>query len=234
MRRPLIFSRPTLTKSEVTRQRLLEAAVEIFGQRGLEGATVREIARASGQNVAAIAYHFGSKERLYAAVLEEAVREIRHRLNDVLADMTRLREQPAPSRAQATAVLQRFLRAIYTRFLSQKEAVALGRLIVREQMQPTGAFDLIYEQGFRTIHEGLCWLLGVILNEDAQAARTIIRTHSLMGQVYFFAMSRETVRRRLRWKELDGRNAEFVADVIEENVDLLLGGLAARPEKKRR
>ena len=47
-----------------TRQRVLEAAGEVFAERGFRAATVREICQRAKANLAAVNYHFGDKERL--------------------------------------------------------------------------------------------------------------------------------------------------------------------------
>ncbi len=54
-----------------TRLKLIETATSLFAKKGFAAVSVRELARAAGANVAAISYHFGGKEGLYQAVLEE-------------------------------------------------------------------------------------------------------------------------------------------------------------------
>src|SRR3954468_15221922 len=61
--------------SEATRTRLIEAAGKVFAEQGFKAATVRDICTAAGANVAAVNYHFGGKEGLYAAVLRFAHRK---------------------------------------------------------------------------------------------------------------------------------------------------------------
>src|SRR4051795_9610357 len=55
-----------------TRQQLLEVAGQVFAEHGYARATSKEICERAGANIAAVNYHFGSKDGLYGAVLEEA------------------------------------------------------------------------------------------------------------------------------------------------------------------
>lgn len=54
-----------------TRTRLIAAATPLFADKGFAAVSIRELAREAGVNVAAISYHFGGKEALYQAVLDE-------------------------------------------------------------------------------------------------------------------------------------------------------------------
>ena len=227
-----LFTAPVPARGALTRSRLLEAAVEVFGRKGVEGATVREIARIAGQNVAAIKYYFGGKDQLYEAVLEAIVRELRHRLADLFAEIHLLRQNPNPAPGAAAELLGRFLCAVYLRLISRDEALPLARLIVREQLQPTAHFQVLYEQGFRPLHEGLSFLVSQILGRDPQEREVIVRTHALMGQVYFFAMTREAIMRRLGWQSLAGRNADFVVSILKDQITVLLAGLAQQSPSK--
>ncbi len=55
-----------------TRNRLLAAAVGVFAEKGYRDATVADVCEAAGANIAAVNYHFGSKENLFRHVLRDA------------------------------------------------------------------------------------------------------------------------------------------------------------------
>ncbi|RKQ92614.1 TetR family transcriptional regulator [Solirubrobacter pauli] len=59
-----------------TRRRLLAAASEILAGRGEPALTLRAVSAAAEANVAAVQYHFGSREALVAAVVTEATRPV--------------------------------------------------------------------------------------------------------------------------------------------------------------
>ena len=57
--------------SEDTRQRILEAAAQVFAEKGYARATTRVLAAAAGVNEVTLFRHFGSKQNLFAAVIEQ-------------------------------------------------------------------------------------------------------------------------------------------------------------------
>src|SRR6516162_5612595 len=72
--------------SKATREKIINAASRAFARDGYEGASVRAIVAAAEVNQAAINYHFGSKEGLYHAVLEAALRRfVRQQLRPMTA-----------------------------------------------------------------------------------------------------------------------------------------------------
>ena len=52
---------------------IITIATPLFAMKGLNGVSVRELARAAEVNISMISYYFGGKEGLYAAVLEEQI-----------------------------------------------------------------------------------------------------------------------------------------------------------------
>ena len=55
---------------EATKEKILDAAERLFAQSGLERVSMRDITRAAGVNLAAVNYHFGSKDGLIVAVFD--------------------------------------------------------------------------------------------------------------------------------------------------------------------
>ena len=62
---------------EGTRERILRTAIAEFSEKGYSGARVLTICRKSRANPRMIYHHFGGKDRLYVAVLEHVLGELR-------------------------------------------------------------------------------------------------------------------------------------------------------------
>lgn len=54
-----------------TEAKLIETAIGLFAKKGFAGVSIRELAKAANVNSALISYHFGGKEGLYKAVMED-------------------------------------------------------------------------------------------------------------------------------------------------------------------
>jgi AcrR family transcriptional regulator len=67
-----------------TRARLLDAAEQLFAERGLDAVSVRDITELADANTAAIHYHFGSKQDLIAAILERRAAAMGQRREELL------------------------------------------------------------------------------------------------------------------------------------------------------
>lgn len=77
------MARPADRDPSETRERVLQAAFDAFATHGYDGARLDAIVQSSGYNPNTIYYHFGSKEGLFIAVMEEAYRRIRVEHQDI-------------------------------------------------------------------------------------------------------------------------------------------------------
>lgn len=83
-----------------TRQTCLDAAERAFASRGFAGTGLREIAAGAGVSIATLAYHFGSKEKLYGEVLARVA-------GSIAPYLPAGRDDAAP--AAVAAMIERFL-----------------------------------------------------------------------------------------------------------------------------
>ncbi|HVO48684.1 MAG TPA: CerR family C-terminal domain-containing protein [Steroidobacteraceae bacterium] len=115
-----------------TRQQLLETAGQVFAEKGFDGTTGKEICRRAGVNVAAVVYHFGGMEQLYAAALGEARSRLvsLEKLTAVVAG-----DRSAPEKLAALIGL--LVRAL----ASPASESWAARLIGREIVSPPEGFD---------------------------------------------------------------------------------------------
>ncbi len=74
-------------RARQTRAKLIRVARKHFAAHGFEGASLREIQRDAGVNAAAVHYHFGSKEKLYHAVISTSVERIQTEREHAYAEL---------------------------------------------------------------------------------------------------------------------------------------------------
>ena len=103
---------------EANRARIVRAAIDEFAARGFKGASMDAIADRTATTRALINYYFGSKERVYLAVLEHVYSEIRHA--ESLLDLDHL---------DPTSAIRRIVEFTFTYYLEHEGFV---RLVVAE------------------------------------------------------------------------------------------------------
>jgi TetR/AcrR family transcriptional regulator, regulator of cefoperazone and chloramphenicol sensitivity len=169
--------------SEETRNRLLEAAGQLFAEKGYEDATVREICRRAGVNFAAVNYHFGDKEQLYRAALKHAFQ-------------CRLDQLPLPQWPEGTPAavrLRDFIHTLLRRMMEMKRLPWQMQLLMRALPQPTPAGEELVREFIRPIY-GLLWgILGEVLPEGVSEEKVHLVAFSIVGQAFYFNFARNVI-----------------------------------------
>ena len=201
-----------------TRSRLLNAAIDAFGQKGYEGAGIREIAAAADTNLAGIAYHFGGKDRLYRACLAHIVSTLADRVGSRLA--TRLGAAPDTPEA-ARQALKDILGAMAEVILATPRLSSFARVIVREQMDPSPAFAILYDSFMAPMHARLCGLWAAATGKSADSEDVKLAVFTLVGGLLVFRITRAGVLKRLAWRDVGPKELKSIIRRLEDNVDLL-------------
>ncbi|HUD42288.1 MAG TPA: TetR/AcrR family transcriptional regulator [Dokdonella sp.] len=108
-----------------TRQRILGAAEELFARHGFAGASLRQVTASAKVNLAAVNYHFGSKENLIEEVFRRRLDELNARRTELLAQC---RERVDLSLED---VLDAFVRPALELSLSDAGGAAFVRVLAR-------------------------------------------------------------------------------------------------------
>ncbi len=125
-----------------TRGKLLAAAAEIFAEKGFRDATIADICLRAGTNVAAVNYHFGSKEALYSEAWRHAFAQSVHAHppdGGVAAD--------APPVERLRGMIEAILRRIVDE--NNREFWFMQR----EFANPTGLLDEVMREGLQPLQQ---------------------------------------------------------------------------------
>ena len=99
------------TTSQDTKSRILDAAEQLFMEHGFEATSLRQLTSLAGVNLAAVNYHFGSKEELFQAVLTRRLDPMNQERIDLLAMLERdVGEMPIACERILAAMLMPALR----------------------------------------------------------------------------------------------------------------------------
>lgn len=212
------YRRAQRDRGAETRTRLIEAALDVFGRLGFEGAGTRQIAKEAGANLAAIVYHFGSKEALHIAVAEHIVAAIRERIGATLAAAGAPEATATP--ADARTALERLLATFVDVILGSADAERWARFIIREQLQPTAAFDVVF--GFMGPAHGIATRLVAIALQRPESEEIGLRVFTMMGQVMVFRVAQTLVLRRMGWKEIGETERSAIKGIVIAQVNAIL------------
>lgn len=162
---------PRHVNGPVTREKLIEAAGEIFAEKGLHGASIRDITQRAGANIASVNYHFHDKFELYTLVLRQAHQHIAAAMNQPL------------SAATPEGRIRQLLSAMLTSALDPARPSWHRVLLGRELFQPTPALDLLNDF-VRPPSQRLCEAMREI-RPDLSEQQLMLAASSVVAQCLF-------------------------------------------------
>ena len=201
----------------MVQSRLLDIAVREFGSKGPEGTSTRAIAAAAGTAMSSITYHYGGKDGLYLAAADH----IAGQMDEDMAVALACEPRPADA-AGARACLHDLLGHFFDKMFVDRETES-ALFIMREQMEPTAAFDRLYDGPMGRMAKQLVEL--VALASGATRALAEITAMLLFGQVIVWRASRALAERVFASGVAEP--AALIRAQIARNTDVILDRLAA-------
>ncbi|MGE4246010.1 MAG: CerR family C-terminal domain-containing protein [Parvibaculaceae bacterium] len=201
-----------------TRQRLIEAGLDIFGRVGFEAASTRRIAETAGANLAAIKYHFGGKQGLYLAVARHIAEHVSRNVGGAAEAARAALASGRLDRSSAADALEGVVLLAAQNLVANPEAARWARFILREQFEPTEAFELIYSTTMSRLHGTVTALVAIILGLKSESEEAKLEAFALVGQVLVFRLARAAVLRRMEWDDVGPRQAEAIFALLRRSV----------------
>lgn len=134
---------------EATQEKILNAAERLFAQSGLERVSMRDITRAAGVNLAAINYHFGSKDGLIEAVFDRRLTPLNEQRLAALAMVERAAGKRPP---RVEAILGALIRPVVALALDPNlGAATFTGLMGRCLAEPGELFERLIQKHFETL-----------------------------------------------------------------------------------
>lgn len=231
-RKPSVKAKPApaeRSRGELARQALIEAGVQVFGSHSLNTASTREIARCAGQNIAAIAYYFGSKQGLYEAVVAHIAGIIDARVGPLMDEIAAYLagRHVAPERC-----LQYMGDLLASTLATHSDMLPVTSIIIKEQMEPTEAFAILYDGALGQLQATGAALLEAYCGLPADSPETIVRFHALLGQSLAFRFARQTIIRRAGWRGIGPAQERLISQTVIDQTQAVMRSLRRQNLRK--
>jgi AcrR family transcriptional regulator len=198
-----------------TRERLLDAAGQVFVEKGFTAATVKAITDRAGANIASVNYYFRDKERLYVEAVKAAC-------------CVQSEEFPLPEWPPGTPPARKladFIRAEVHHLVDARGRPWYRQLMMQELARPTPACAELVRDVIRPRAEVLGGILHELLPDLPQSKRMLV-AHSIIGQCVFHRIAEPIVSLLVGDEEYRSYDAARLADHITE---FSLAALGLRP-----
>ena len=196
-----------------TETRIMSAAEKVFGEKGLKGARISEIAELADVTPSLINYHFGGKENLYRTVIEDYYLRMERRLFPIMME-----ELDPPEK------LKRLICSLVD-ILAEKDHVA--RMILRESIDKGKYVNEVLSKPYlrEMIEMGDRFVFSNLKSKRKHGNDTIHLISNIFGCMTMFYVASSTIKEI--WKK-DVYTKKMIEERKEEIIDFVFNGIGYR------
>ncbi len=170
---------------EARRERLLQAAMQVFAKDGFAKGSLRQICLKARANLAAVKYYFGGKEGLYREVLLQS----HCRALQETPPQWKEGDDPEQTLRQWISFCVRFV------LLKKASNPVMGQLMAHEMRQPTPCLNDFLKLMVRPFHEELHKMIAAVLRKPAPDEPCVMLAHHIIGLCVHFDHGRVIIDR---------------------------------------
>jgi AcrR family transcriptional regulator len=217
------------TRGEETRARIIAAAMRLFGDKGYESASTRDIAAAAGVNAPALQYYFDNKEGVLRACIEFIAGRAWESLSESVIEAERLIAEGADDEKLIEAYCDIQTRGSEFKFKAADQD-DWRQFMARQQagLDPDIGFEAVFQRISVRIFAVLNAIIGRLTGRPAEDQEVRVRAVALSGQFQVFHVCRRMTLRLLDWDEIDAERQALVKKVVRDHTRELLRAFAAR------
>lgn len=161
-----------LPPESTTRERILDAALDVFANKGYHDARLDDIVETARISKGSIYFHFPNKERLFLALVDQFADLLERRVNEAIAGQPRV--GIARVRAALVTVLETFGKYRRPAKILLVQAVGLGTTFEKKRLEVTDRFAALIK-----LHLDEAVTIG-----DIRPIDTYVVAHAWMGAIY--------------------------------------------------
>ena len=207
-----------------TRERILDAAERLFMAHGYEGTSMRQITGEAAVNLAAVNYHFGSKESLMQEVFRRRLDWLNEERLRVLDEMERV---AAGKPLKPSQIVDGFFGTLLRLADDERRGgIVFLRLLGRTHTEPSEFIRAFLADEYAGVMERYKEALFKAL-PDVPRAEIVWRFHFMLGATSYAIAGTDALRLVADWKIEDPDTVDRNDRLVPRLMSFLLGGLRA-------
>ena len=209
-------------RSVDTRERILDAAERLFMAHGYEGTSMRQITGEAAVNLAAVNYHFGSKESLMQEVFRRRPDGLNEERMGVLGEME---TEAAGKPLKPSQIVDGFFGTLLRLADDQERGgVTFLRLLGRTLTEPSEFIRTFLAHEYATVMERYKEALFKAL-PDVPKAEIVWRFHFMLGATSYAIAGTDALRLVTDWQIEEADAVDRIDRLVPRLMSFLLGGL---------
>ncbi|HSD39971.1 MAG TPA: CerR family C-terminal domain-containing protein [Rhodocyclaceae bacterium] len=226
--RPRHRAENSYSRGEETRRRLIEVAIRLFGERGFEGASTRDIARLAEVNSPALQYYFDNKEGLYLACVEHMKATSEAHFGPTLDAAEAVLQDAQASREALLEAFHHIQDAIADYLLRDEDQAQPRRLfLAQEQAGRGGLAEPLYSRGKPRVTLVGAALVARLSGRSVDDPLTLLRLITANGQLMVFHVMPRAAMEAMGWQEFGEGNLRLLKQTVRAHTRALVDSWTA-------
>lgn len=217
------------TRSCETRQRIIETSLRLFAEHGFKGVSVRDISAEAQVNVAAVSYHFGSKQGLYRTIFETVLDEDEAHFSGLMANVAGRLERAGSDAATLAAAVEILAGGLVARIASYENFTWFSVLLARELAFPGELFDLLYRRRAEPILGLMAQMVSAARRIPAESPAVRLAANVLHCQVASLVFARPILWRQVDWDQYTPERVDLLTRTV---ADLMCRAIGLEPQHR--